>query len=130
MYQLEIRHKFDASHQLKDSALLISKGCARLHGHTYAVRVFISVEKLNDADMVIDFKAIKNAIDVLDHRHINDVFSDTGWGEYQPTAERIAEYIAEMLYNRFGFNAKVMLCEGYRGDEFSSWATYQLDEKK
>lgn len=126
MYRLEIRHKFDASHQLEDSDLLVTKACSKLHGHTYAVRVFISTEKLNTAGMVVDFKAVKNIIDSLDHRHINDVFSERGRMK-QPTAENIAEFIAEEISKGlFSINVDaVMVCEGYRGDEFSSWAIFE-----
>lgn len=128
MYQLEIRHKFDASHQLQDSALLIFKGCARLHGHTYAVRVFVSAKRLNEAGMIIDFKAVKNVIDIFDHQHINDVFAENEYAQYEPTAERIAQFIFEKIETTLNLVVdRVMLCEGYKGDEFSSWAIYQRE---
>lgn len=124
MFALEIRHKFDASHQLEDSEALVSKACARLHGHTYAVRVFIRSFKELEAGMVVDFKAVKNIIDELDHRHINEVFSLKGYA-HPATAEYIAKYISDRIFEDLRLPAKVQLCEGYRGDEFSSWAIYE-----
>lgn len=127
MYKLEIRHKFDAGHKLTDSDLLVSKACARSHGHTYAVKVFLSTVELNKAGMVIDFKAVKNVIDeLLDHRDINSIFeSREDWRDEEPTAENIARFIFSNLQERLPKSIdieEVHLCEGYRGEEFSSWA--------
>ncbi len=127
MYKLEIRHKFDAGHKLTDSDLLVSKACARTHGHTYAVKVFLSTVELNRAGMVIDFKAVKNVIDeLLDHRDINSIFeSREDWQDEEPTAENIARFIFSNLQERLPKSIdieEVHLCEGYRGEEFSSWA--------
>ena len=114
---MQIKHFFDASHQLTDSEYLTSKACARLHGHTYAVIVEIKDQDLNPAGMVIDFKDIKNLIDELDHRHINDIL------EVQPTAENIATWIKDKILKEYAFDAKVSICEGYKGMERSSWVT-------
>ena len=124
-YELTVRHFFDASHQLKDSKDLVSKGCARLHGHTYGV--IISVIGNNDkGGMVVDFKAIKDVIDELfDHRHINEVFTLLN-DESQPTAENIARMISEQIALHCKVEVKsVQLCEGYKGMERSSWVTYK-----
>jgi len=55
--------------------LLKHKGkCFNLHGHNLKIQVFLSSEKLNDNDMVIDFYDIKKEIgpivDSLDHKTI------------------------------------------------------------
>lgn|SRR3990167_8931812 len=63
MNKLVVQHYFDAAHQLTDSPDLVTKACARLHGHTYAVVVEAEAEQLNGAGMVIDFKAIKETIE-------------------------------------------------------------------
>lgn len=123
MFGLEVRHKIDASHQLEDSEHLVTKQCARLHGHTYGFRVKIEENNLNSAGMVVDFKAIKNIIDELDHRHINDVFKEQGI-EKQPTAENIAQYIYLRILAELGLVSEVWVAEGYRGEEWSSWAIY------
>jgi 6-pyruvoyltetrahydropterin/6-carboxytetrahydropterin synthase len=120
--KLIVKHFFDASHQLEDTPDLVSKGCARLHGHTYAVHVEVLGDPLR-AGMVIDFKAIKQAIDVLDHQHINSVFLERGVKD-QPTAENIARFIYREV-EALGLTVdSIGVCEGYKGLERSSWVYY------
>ena len=124
MNTIEVQHYFDAAHQLPDTEWLVTKACARLHGHTYAVKITANTEKLNGAGMVIDFKAIKEAVDVLDHRYINDIFDAEGITE-APTAENIAVYLCDKIMD-LGVNVtKVAVCEGYKGAERASWAIYE-----
>lgn len=117
--KMTIKHYFDASHQLTDSKLLITKACARLHGHTYAVIVEVTDAPLNDAGMVIDFRAVKDVIDQLDHRHLNDIL------EMEPTAEHIAHWLCTEIYKKLNLNSQVSICEGYKGQEKASWVTTQ-----
>lgn len=125
MNDLEVRHFFDAAHQLTDSDDLVTKQCAQLHGHTYAVIVEAQAGELNRAGMVIDFKAIKSVIDVFDHRFINDVLKELHYAPLQPTAENIAQVLYELLTDNLKINVKkVSVCEGYKGAERASWATY------
>mgnify|MGYP003603561404 CR=1 FL=1 len=124
MNAIEVVHFFDSAHQLPDTEWLVTKACARLHGHTYAVKVVAVADELNGAGMVIDFKAIKEAIDVLDHRYINDVFKDMGYNKV-PTAENIAVFIAEQVTKLGVEVTSVAVCEGYKGAERASWAVYE-----
>lgn len=127
MNKLEVKHFFDAAHQLKDSPDLVTKACARLHGHTYAVVVEAEAKSLNGAGMVVDFKAIKNIIDRLDHRYINDVFLELNI-QLQPTAENIAQVIAKWVHDELAIDVKrVSVCEGYKGSERASWAVYDVE---
>lgn len=122
--KLQVRHYFDSAHQLKDSDGLVTKACARLHGHTYAVIVEAEAE-LNKAGMVVDFKAIKQIIDRLDHRYINDVFLSFSI-DLQPTAENIAHVLADWIADELNIKViKVSVCEGYKGPEKASWAIYE-----
>jgi 6-pyruvoyl tetrahydropterin synthase/QueD family protein len=129
VYSLEVRHKLDASHQLTDSDYLVTKACARLHGHTYGFRVFVEDRLLNPAGMVVDFKAIKEILDRFDHRHLNDVLEEYNF-HMQPTAENLAKVISVMIFNELRLNAEVWVAEGYKGEEWSSWAKYKcsIDE--
>ena len=122
--ELKIQHFFDASHQLPDSEHLITKACARMHGHTY--KVIVLLEGDNDkGGMVVDFKAVKNAIDILDHEHINDIFEEEDFNK-EATAENIAEFIYEQLTAIPEVQIKeVAVCEGYKGEERSSYAIYR-----
>lgn len=124
MNSIEVTHFFDAAHQLPDTEWLVTKACARLHGHTYAVKITATAQELNGAGMVIDFKAIKEAVDVLDHRFINDVFKQHEF-EKDPTAENIAVFIAEQVMDLGVQVTKVAVCEGYKGAERASWAVYE-----
>lgn len=125
MNYLEVRHYFDAAHQLKDGPNLVTKACAQLHGHTYAVKVKATADTLNSAGMVIDFKAVKQSIDRLDHKYINDVFKEYKI-ELEPTAENIAYIISVWLKAEYDLNIiRVSVCEGYKGEERASWATYE-----
>lgn len=128
MYKLIVNRFFDASHQLPDSEDLVTKACAQYHGHTYLARVTFESEKNDRHGMVVDFKAIKNVIDLLDHRFINDIFSK--YPEFlgvPPTAENIARFIHTEIRNQISglVDLKVGICEGYKGEEASSWSYYE-----
>lgn len=127
MYTLQVKHFFDAAHQLKDTPELVTKQCANLHGHTYAVIAEIKSkdDNVNSAGMVIDFKAVKQVIDKFDHRYINEVLPEIGFEDVQPTAENIAYVIAEELMELGVEVKKVSVCEGYKGVERSSWVVYE-----
>ena len=125
--KMTVKHFFDAAHQLVDSDELLTKGCARLHGHTYAVIVDFD-GKPTKSGMIVDFKAIKNIIDELDHQFINDIFKAKGLN-HQPTAENIAMYLAGQLVAQLHFsNITVSVCEGYKGVERSSWVSFNTSE--
>ncbi|WP_438979927.1 6-pyruvoyl trahydropterin synthase family protein [Polynucleobacter sp.] len=119
---MSLRHYFDASHQLPDTDNLVTKACARLHGHTYAVIVEIEADTVKGG-MIIDFKAVKNTIDVLDHQHINDIF-DRFEFNHEPTAENIAKFLSKQIEKELDFKATVSICEGYKGAERASWVTH------
>ena len=126
--QLEITHFFDASHQLPDSIHLCTKACARMHGHTYKVKVLMEGDNSRNG-MVIDFKVIKDAIDVLDHRHINDIFEEYKFN-VPATAENIAIFLADHIETLTGDRVKsIAIAEGYKGEEKASWAIYKPKDK-
>jgi len=118
--QLTFSEFFHASHTLPDSEHLVTKECVRLHGHTYLARVTIESDELK-AGMIIDFKAIKDIIKIFDHQHVNDVLKEYGW-EKEATAENIALFVKNRIMTDLKFkNVSVSICEGYKGDELSSW---------
>lgn len=139
--KIEVRHFFDAAHQLPDSEFLVTKDCSNLHGHTYAV--IVEFEGTNESGgMVVDFKAIKNIIDKLDHttllqkgnKFINLIHQDfidkkqtkdVLVFDEEPTSENIAYHIKEEIGKAYpGLqNIKVAVCEGYKGSERANWTT-------
>ncbi len=124
MFELKVVHKFDASHILPDTEHLYTKACARQHGHTYVAKVIIEADQNEKGGMVVDFGLIKNIIDELDHRHINDVFEKRDFN-HEPTAENIARFIFDRIWKETKLKPfNVSIAEGYKGESLSSWAIY------
>ncbi|MDR2151110.1 MAG: 6-carboxytetrahydropterin synthase QueD [Spirochaetaceae bacterium] len=93
MYLLSVETEFAAAHFLSD----YWGKCEQLHGHNYRVRVWFRGATLDRTGMLADFALLKQAlrgiITPLDHSNLNDnpVFDNN------PSAERIAEYIFNLL---------------------------------
>ena len=89
MYRIWKKFRFSSSHQL--AGLPTDHQCSRLHGHNYLIEVELSSDMLDATGFILDFgqlKSIKTYIDdVLDHRHLNDIF------DFNPTAENMAKYL-------------------------------------
>ena len=72
---------------------------ARVHGHSFRVRVAIDGEPDEATGVVVHFDdldaALADARDALDHRFLNDVE-----GLQAPTLERIAVWLWDRLHNR------------------------------
>lgn len=70
--------------------------CARVHGHTFRVRVTVSGPVDSATGFVIDFAEVQRVFapvhDALDHRFLNDV---PGLGN--PTSEHLAAWIFQRL---------------------------------
>lgn len=85
---------FEAAHRLPN----VPEGhkCARLHGHSFHVRVSVRGEVGGTSGWVMDFADIKAAIAPveaqLDHRYLNDIL-----GLENPTSEVIARWIWRAL---------------------------------
>jgi 6-pyruvoyltetrahydropterin/6-carboxytetrahydropterin synthase len=72
---------------------------ARIHGHSFRVRVTIDGEPDGKTGLVMNLGDVEAAIgdvrDVLDHRFLNEVE-----GLSQPTLERVAKWLWDRLHNR------------------------------
>ena len=70
--------------------------CARLHGHSFRVRLEVSGEPGADTGWVMDFGDIKAAFqplyEQLDHHYLNDIP-----GLENPTSERLSMWIWQHL---------------------------------
>lgn len=67
--------------------------CGRLHGHNYIFRIGLEGEVIHPG-FVVDYgelAPIRDRLDELDHRHLNDLL------DFNPTAENLALYVAEKL---------------------------------
>lgn len=85
---------FEAAHRLPN----VPEGhkCARLHGHSFHVKVTVSGEPDPVLGWVMDFGEVKAACrgieDRLDHRYLNDIE-----GLENPTSEVVARWIWDQL---------------------------------
>ena len=94
MYSIKVEASFSSAHNLRGY-----KGkCEELHGHNWKIEVAVSKKKLDKAGMVLDFKFIKNQLDVvlekLDHKYLNNL---AFFKKVNPTSENIAKYIYDSL---------------------------------
>lgn len=89
MFKISKEFHFSASHQL--NGLEADHQCARLHGHNYIVKLVLQDSALNEVGFVRDYGDLKEfkryVDDVLDHRHLNDVF------DFNTTAELMAFHL-------------------------------------
>ena len=85
---------FESAHRLPN----VPDGhkCARLHGHSFHVRVTIEGPVGERSGWVMDFADLKRAFapihDALDHRYLNDIE-----GLENPTSEHLARWIWQRL---------------------------------
>ena len=85
---------FEAAHRLPN----VPPGhkCARLHGHSFRARVYVSGDLVPELGWVMDFADIKQAfkplLDQLDHNYLNDIE-----GLENPTSELLAIWIWDKL---------------------------------
>ena len=98
MYTLTTMVEFSSAHTLVGH----SGPCKKMHGHNWKVEVEITGDKLDKIGMVIDFKEIRKAtnliVDELDHEFLNNL---EPFSEDNPTAENIARYIFTKLSEEF-----------------------------
>lgn len=93
MYEVRVEADFAAAHFLRD----YHGKCENLHGHNYKVYAHVRGEKLDQGGMLLDFTelkaALRKACGLLDHKNLNDFECF----DQNPSAERIATWIAERI---------------------------------
>ncbi|MDN3670681.1 6-carboxytetrahydropterin synthase [Echinicola jeungdonensis] len=105
MWSITKIFRFETAHRISNYI----GACRNIHGHSYQLQVSISRNNFNEDDMVMDFKDLKkivqkNIIAHLDHvlllkknpENIAKYSQDNSpilWMEYEPTAERILDWI-------------------------------------
>ncbi len=96
MYEVRVEADFSAAHFLQD----YHGKCERLHGHNYKVYAHVRGSKLDAGGMLLDFSELKKALREvcagLDHYNLND----NDYFRQNPSAERIACYIAGQLMEK------------------------------
>lgn len=97
MYRLTVKSEFSAAHNLRGY-----KGkCEELHGHNWRIEAVVAAKKLDRQGLALDFheikKALKEALDELDHKHLNQL---SYFKKHNPTSEILAKYIFDKLCAR------------------------------
>jgi 6-pyruvoyltetrahydropterin/6-carboxytetrahydropterin synthase len=94
MYELTVKGHFDAAHALRG----YPGECRNLHGHTWDIEVTVAGERLDEIEIVYDFKQLKadlaGVLGRYDHAYLNDV---PPFDELSPTAENLARVVFEEL---------------------------------
>ncbi len=111
---------FEAAHRLPN--LPEDHKCARLHGHSYQVRIYVEGDLDPKLEWVVDFADIKQAFDPilrqLDHYYLNDIE-----GLDNPTSEVVVRWIWQRLKPRLPSLSKIQVAESctcgvvYQGEE-------------
>ena len=110
---------FEAAHRLPN----VPEGhkCARLHGHSFRIAIYVRGEVDSHAGWIMDFADIKAAfrpiLDQLDHFYLNEIP-----GLENPTSEIIAQWVWRKLKPELPELSRIVLHETctsgcvYRGD--------------
>ena len=102
MYEVRVETSFSAAHFLQD----YHGKCERLHGHNYKVYAHVRGNALDEGGMLLDFSELKHTLcevcSLLDHYNLNDF----EYFRQNPSAERIATYIATQILERMPFLKK------------------------
>jgi 6-pyruvoyltetrahydropterin/6-carboxytetrahydropterin synthase len=99
---------FEAAHRLPN----VPQGhkCARLHGHSFLVRIVIEGDIDPHTGWLMDFSEVKKVFapiyDQLDHNYLNDIK-----GLENPTSENIAIWIWNQLKPRLSALSRVEIRE-------------------
>ena len=111
--------QIEAAHRLPN----VPEGhkCARLHGHSFQITIYVSGPIDEDSGWVIDFAEIKRAFKPifhqLDHNYLNDID-----GLENPTSENLARWIWRAIESDLPNLSKVAVRETctagciYQGD--------------
>lgn len=119
---MEIFKEFqiEAAHRLPNVAE--DHKCARLHGHSFIIRVYVDGPIGDHSGWVMDFAELKQAFQPLflqlDHNYLNDIA-----GLDNPTSENLAKWIWQRLKPELPLLSRVIVqetctagCE-YSGDD-------------
>jgi 6-pyruvoyltetrahydropterin/6-carboxytetrahydropterin synthase len=99
---------FEAAHRLPN--VPAGHKCARLHGHSFHITIFVEGTVTEPTGWIVDFAEIKSAFapleKTLDHNYLNEIE-----GLENPTSENIATWIWTHLAPRLTGLSKLMLRE-------------------
>ncbi len=90
IFELTVKSHFDAAHFLRG----YPGECSKLHGHTWEVEVTIGGRKLNEIEILYDFRDLKQELKKLlnkfDHKYLNEI---PPFDNISPTGENLARQL-------------------------------------
>jgi 6-pyruvoyltetrahydropterin/6-carboxytetrahydropterin synthase len=99
---------FEAAHRLPNVAP--DHKCARLHGHSFRVALYVAGEPDEHTGWIVDFADIERAFaplhDALDHRYLNEIE-----GLENPTSEVLAAWIWDRVVPALAGLSRVVVRE-------------------
>ncbi|MCS7199155.1 MAG: 6-carboxytetrahydropterin synthase QueD [Caldimicrobium sp.] len=94
MFRLRIQDHFSSAHYLRN----YQGACEKLHGHNWKVELLVEGKELDNTEILIDFKILKNilkeVLSELDHRLLND---HPYFQIRNPSSENISRFIFEKV---------------------------------
>jgi len=122
MFEVTIEQTFAAGHALRN----YHGKCENVHGHNYRCQVTVEGEQLDHVGLLVDFVALKKAVQVvidrLDHQWLNDY---PPFDVLNPSAENIAKYIYDEVLSGIGMAAGARLASVRLWETDTSFATYR-----
>jgi 6-pyruvoyltetrahydropterin/6-carboxytetrahydropterin synthase len=107
---MEISREFmiEAAHRLPN--VPAGHKCARVHGHSFRIRIVVSGPVGDESGWVMDFADLKEAFkpvhEALDHRYLNEIE-----GLANPTSENLARWIWERLRPELPMLSRITVSE-------------------
>lgn len=108
MFELKVQMYFSSAHHL----LNYEGECENQHGHNWLVEAYVVGNKLDQSNILIDYKVLKRELkvilDYLDHQDINELPEFEG---ISPSSEIIAKFIYEKLKEKIDILSKISVWE-------------------
>jgi 6-pyruvoyltetrahydropterin/6-carboxytetrahydropterin synthase len=122
MFEVTVQQTFAAGHALRN----YRGKCENVHGHNYRIEVTVQGEQLDSIGLLVDFvelkRVMKDTIDYLDHRFINDL---EPFDKVNPSAENIAKYFHERITAGLSTEVPIRLAQVKVWETDTSSAVYR-----
>ena len=122
MFEVTVEQTFAAGHALRN----YRGKCENVHGHNYRIEVTVEGEQLDSIGLLVDFvelkRVMKEVIDYLDHRFMNDL---EPFDKVNPSAENIAKYFHDRISEGLTTEVPVRLSQVKVWETDTSSAVYR-----
>jgi len=108
MFEIKTQMYFSAAHHL----LNYDGECENQHGHNWLVEAYVKGTGLDKSNILIDYKVLKKklkqVLDLLDHRDINELEEFKG---ISPSSEKLSQFIYKELKKEIPQLSKISVWE-------------------